>query len=610
MIQSTLHSFHIPVMGLGYTIDTPIKVAHLGISSVISIVEDELVEQMRSFYCNKHQLPYQLIANTEDDYRAKRITAYLNVVKIIVDEQVDALRNMPFATGSDINKYFELLPDDSAAKKLFEKMLLIQDVATKNKLHQQLRNTIIPGAIDVNIMSKIDKNNFATTGELLPIEYSDAIAALRGFANSNLSSSMVFSAGYNPRLYSYLENLSDFFPTENAAPKKNVILKVSDYRSALTQGKILAKKGVWVSEFRIESGLNCGGHAFATDGLLVGPILEEFKHNKTALETELFSMCNKALEAKQQPTYKETPAIRITVQGGIGTANENQFLLDYYKVNSTGWGSPFLLVPEATNVDEVTLNSLSTAKPEDYYLSNCSPLGVPFNSFRKSSSEQQRLQRVESGRPGSPCTKKCLISNTEFSEQLICTASRKYQHLKIKQLMTMGVDGQFNEASLHEAIELVTQKDCLCEGLGAAALLCKDIEPLSKASSAVSICPGPNLAYFSGIFTLKQMVDFIYGRTHILNAVHRSNMFVNELNLYVSHFKTEIAKSIDSITSLKIKQLKTFKGNLLNGVAYYQELSKEFKSETSQYIADLKAELVNIENTIQHLYLPEEVLAG
>jgi hypothetical protein len=174
----------------------------------------------------------------------------------------------------------------------------------------------------------------------------------------------------------------------------------------------------------------------------------------------------------------------------------------------------------------------------------------------------------------------------------------------------MGVDGQFNEASLHEAIELVTQKDCLCEGLGAAALLCKDIEPLSKASSAVSICPGPNLAYFSGIFTLKQMVDFIYGRTHILNAVHRSNMFVNELNLYVSHFKTEIAKSIDSITSLKIKQLKTFKGNLLNGVAYYQELSKEFKSETSQYIADLKAELVNIENTIQHLYLPEEVLAG
>jgi len=30
------HSFHIPVMGTGFTIDTPLKVARYGISSVIS----------------------------------------------------------------------------------------------------------------------------------------------------------------------------------------------------------------------------------------------------------------------------------------------------------------------------------------------------------------------------------------------------------------------------------------------------------------------------------------------------------------------------------------------------------------------------------------------
>ena len=41
----------------------------------------------------------------------------------------------------------------------------------------------------------------------------------------------------------------------NGKLAKTIILKVSDYRSALTQGKILAKKGVWISEFRIESGL-------------------------------------------------------------------------------------------------------------------------------------------------------------------------------------------------------------------------------------------------------------------------------------------------------------------------------------------------------------------
>ena len=31
--QDPQHTFHIPVMGTGYTIDTPLKVAHFGISS-------------------------------------------------------------------------------------------------------------------------------------------------------------------------------------------------------------------------------------------------------------------------------------------------------------------------------------------------------------------------------------------------------------------------------------------------------------------------------------------------------------------------------------------------------------------------------------------------
>ena len=31
----------------------------------------------------------------------------------------------------------------------------------------------------------------------------------------------------------------------------------------------------------------------------------------------------------------------------------------------------------------------------DYYLSYASPLGIPFNNFRKSSSEQQRVERLQ-----------------------------------------------------------------------------------------------------------------------------------------------------------------------------------------------------------------------
>jgi len=80
------------------------------------------------------------------------------------------------------------------------------------------------GSIDVNIMTKIDKDNYKR-GEKLPIEYNDAHAAIRGFANSNLSSSVVISAGMSPRLYSYMENFPDFYPDKNGQIKRKLFLK-------------------------------------------------------------------------------------------------------------------------------------------------------------------------------------------------------------------------------------------------------------------------------------------------------------------------------------------------------------------------------------------------
>src|SRR5690606_15739944 len=249
----------------------------------------------------------------------------------------------------------------------------------QTRLAAALRAAIRAGAIDVNIMTKVDKANYAPDGNLLPPEYSDALAALRGFALSNLRSAVILSAGLNPRLYSYFEQFGDFYPDANGVLAKRIILKVSDYRSALIQGKLLAKKGLWVSEFRIESGLNCGGHAFISDGILLGPIMETFKSQRQALYTELKGLCDAALAAKQRPGFTADPLQRITVQGGIGTAGEDRFLLDYYQLDGTGWGSPFLLVPEATNVDEDTLGKLAKARADDFYLSDGSPLGVPFH---------------------------------------------------------------------------------------------------------------------------------------------------------------------------------------------------------------------------------------
>ena len=82
-----LHTFHIPVMGLAYTIDSPIRVAQYGISSVISIADDELIEKMNTFYHQKFDIPYQEITQKMHDYRAERITSYLNLVDKIVKDK-------------------------------------------------------------------------------------------------------------------------------------------------------------------------------------------------------------------------------------------------------------------------------------------------------------------------------------------------------------------------------------------------------------------------------------------------------------------------------------------------------------------------------------------
>jgi len=561
------HQFHIPVLGLCYTIDTPLMVAKFGISSVLSIVEDELIEDMRAYHSLQNGIDFTPITKKDPDHRAKRITAYLNLLQDLIDIQVAELKTSSFDTCPDLRKYFDLLPDDSPQKKGYLNIQTTEDGEAKNQQERQLVKSIITGSIDVNIMAKLDNPAYTEKGERMPDEFCDAVAALRGFANSKLSSSIVFSAGYNPRLFNYTEQFEDFYPNSNDDLKKKIILKVSDYRSALVQGKLLAKKGLWVSEFRIESGLNCGGHAFPTEGILMGPILEEFKNNRHVLIQELFGLCNEALAAKGRIKFSKPPEQKISAQGGVGTYEEQQLLLNHFHLDSVGWGSPFLLVPEATNVDEVTLQQLASAQPDDYFLSDASPLGVPFHNFRKSSAENQRKERIANERAGSPCYKKYLASDTEFTELPICTASRQYQQLKEKQLSSKGT----NEEEISIQLEKIREKDCLCEGLTSSARL-KNKMQLSHKLSAVTICPGPNLKWFSGTFTLREMVDHIYGRTNIANALYRPHMFINELALYVDYLKKQIIETTSPLTLKQIKYYQKFSANLLTGIAFYKQL--------------------------------------
>ncbi len=595
MKTTSPHTFHIPVMGLAYTIDTPIKVAKYGITSVISIIEDYLIEQMREVICKNERIEYVKIPVTERDYRAKRITAYLNLIQEIINKQLHEIKHEDFNSDRNINQYFEMLPDDSELRIMYQKML-VSEGKERLELESRLRKQITAGKIDVNIMTKLDKTNYDPDGNELPAQFSDALSALRGYANSNIKSSIVFSAGLNPRLFAYCETFEDFYPNIKGVINKKIILKVSDYRSALIQGKYLAKKGLWISEFRIESGINCGGHAFISNGIPLGPILEDFKNKRGELFNELFNECENALKQLGRNPFIEKPELKITAQGGIGTSEENNFLINYYNLDATGWGSPFLLVPEATNVDTETLNKLKAAKKEDYYLSHSSPLGVPFSNLRTSSSEEQRKMRINKNRPGSPCYKKFLSMDREFTDKPICTASREYQNLKIKQLKTTIADPKLLE---HE-IEKVTEKDCLCEGLGASALL-KNKTKLSHNLSAVTICPGPNLAYFSDTFSLKQMVDHIYGRLNILNNLNRPNIFVNELQLYFDYLKKELEDQFNVINDKKISYFQTFKSNLLKGIDYYEELVPKIKQNNSEFKHNVMKQLNELRNSLNLL---------
>ena len=117
--MSNLHTFHIPVMGTAFTADTPLKVAQYGIDSVISIVDDVLLERLRKFYSEQYGLDYIEISKFSKDCRADRITAYLNLINKL---SLKKFREFTLSTQDkfeDIKKYFSLLPNTSDIKKEF-----------------------------------------------------------------------------------------------------------------------------------------------------------------------------------------------------------------------------------------------------------------------------------------------------------------------------------------------------------------------------------------------------------------------------------------------------------------------------------------------------------
>jgi hypothetical protein len=599
-VNATYHTFHIPVMGTGFSADTPIRVSHFGISSVISLVDDLLLERIREHYHNLFGFPYKKILRYEEDGRAKRIMAYLETVREIVHRKMEALRKLSLGEQNDKTKYFEMLPDETLLKAKYHQFLCATDAEERALLERELTDAMRPGSIDVNIMTKLDKLNVTRNGTPLSDEYSDAKAALRGYANSSLRSSIVFSAGLNQGLFNYMTKFRDFYRDEAGEIKKKIVLKVIDFRSAFIQGKILAKKGLEVHEFRIESGLNCGGHAFASNGYLLPSILQEFKEKRHQIMEECRPLAKKFYESMgwQYPECARDEEPILTVQGGIGTNGEAQRLMKDFGMDRTGWASPFLLVPEATLVDPATRELLRSATENDLYLSDVSPLGIPFNNIRNSGSERWTSDRVARSIPGSPCRKSFLKSNTEFTDRPICLASSQYQKAKCAEIQQSDLSDETKQQLREQALV----KTCICDHLGNSALIALGIEKEQNAPQA--ICPGPNIAWFNRTYTLREMVNHIYGRGVPLVPEERPHMFAKEIEMYVDYFEQLV--KLCTGTRKEIQTLQEFKANLEQGLDYCLEIASAEPYE-GENLSSIPPVVEKQRSRLQRMYATFEV---
>jgi len=199
---------------------------------------------------------------------------------------------------------------------------------------------------------------------------------------------------------------------------------------------------------------------------------------------------------------------------------------------------------------------------------------------------------MNGGKVGSTCPKKYLALNNEFNDKGMCTASRAYLNLKIKELKL----GNLSKERYDKAVSKLTEKSCICVGLGTSALMVNDLDTKVEGDG-VSVCPGPNMAYFSKITSLKEMVDHIYGRSNIITRTDRPNMFVKELGIYIDFLKNKIEETKDSFPKAfgtkQEKHLVTFAQNLKEGINYYNslfgDLKDKFEETKSCILSDLDA---------------------
>ncbi len=109
--------------------------------------------------------------------------------------------------------------------------------------------------------------------------------------------------------------------------------------------------------------------------------------------------------------------------------------------------------------------------------------------------------------------KKLLALNKEYSTEGMCTASKKFQEIKLNELELQK--HEFTNVQFEKKGKEIKDKSCLCVGLVNVAYIENNL-PVKGEKHGVVVCPGPNLAYFDREISLSEMVRHIYGNTNVL----------------------------------------------------------------------------------------------